>query len=154
MLEKVFGAVWFAHEDTKTPMFTALCALAAAIISGVSLFPRYGFIGVAAAIAISGWVGAALLGGVLRARGWLKLDDDAWRRLPRIALATVIMGLVVAGEAAAAQAFLPGLSGSNAGRLAVLAVMVAVALVVYAAALQILGVVKFKDMMTALRGAD
>ena len=72
----------------------------------------------------------------------------------RIALATFIMGLVVAGEAAAAQAFLPGLSGSNVGRLVVIAVMVAIAIVVYAVALQILGVLKFKDMMTALRGAD
>ncbi len=154
VLEKVFGAVSFAHEDTRTPMLTALCALAVAIISGVSMFPRYGFIGVAAAIAISGWVGAALLGGILRYRGWLRLDDDAWRRLPRIALATFIMGLVVAGDAAAAQAFLPGLSSSDVGRLTLLAVMVAVAIVVYAAALQILGVVKFKDMIMALRGDD
>jgi putative peptidoglycan lipid II flippase len=154
VLEKVFGAVSFAHEDTRTPMFTALCALAAAIISGVALFPQYGFIGVAAAIAISGWVGAALLGGILRARGWLKLDGDAWRRLPRIAFATFVMGLIVAAEAAGAQTFLPGLSGSDAGRLALLAVMVTVALIVYAAALQILGVVKLTDMMTALRGED
>jgi putative peptidoglycan lipid II flippase len=154
VLEKIFGAVSFAHEDTRTPMLTALCALAAAIVSGVALFPRYDFVGVAAAIAISGWVGAALLGGILRSRGWLRLDDDAWRRLPRIALATLIMGLVVAGEAAAESAFLPGLSASGIGRLAWLAVMVAVAVVVYAVTLQILGVLKFKDMLTALRGED
>ena len=127
VLEKVFGAVSFAHEDTHTPMFAALCALAAAIISGVSLFPTYGYIGAVAAIAISGWIGAALLGGILRARGWLRLDDDAWRRLPRIVVATFIMGVVVAGEAAATQALLPGLSGSAVGRLALLAAMVTVA---------------------------
>jgi putative peptidoglycan lipid II flippase len=154
VLEKVFGAVSFAHEDTRTPMFTALCALTAAIISGVSLFPQFGFIGVAAAIAISGWVGAALLGGILRYRGWLRLDDDAWRRLPRIALATFVMGVVVAGEVAGAAAFFPGLSASDIGRVGMLAAMVAAAIIVYGAALQILGAVRFKDMITALRGAD
>ena len=65
VLDKVFGAVSFAHEDTRTPMLTALCGLAAAVIGGVLLFPRYGHTGVAAAIAISAWVGAILLGGVL-----------------------------------------------------------------------------------------
>ena len=47
VLEKVFGAVSFAHEDTHTPMLAALCGLAAAIVGGVLLFPRYGHTGVA-----------------------------------------------------------------------------------------------------------
>jgi putative peptidoglycan lipid II flippase len=151
VLEKVFGAVSFAHEDTRTPMLTALCALAAAIIGGVSMFPRHGYVGVAAAIAISGWVGAALLGGILRGRGWLRLDDDAWRRLPRIMFATLVMGIAIAGELAAAHALFPALSASAVGRLGLLAVMVTLALVVYAAALEILGVVKLKDLIAAFR---
>ena len=151
VLEKVFGAVSFAHEDTRTPMLTALCALAAAIIGGVSMFPRHGYIGVAAAIAISGWVGAALLGGILRARGWLRLDDEAWRRLPRIMVATLVMGIAIGGEIAAAHALFPSLSASAVGRLGLLAVMVTLALVTYGAALEILGVIKLKDLISAFR---
>ena len=75
VLEKVFGAVSFAHEDTRTPMFAALCGLAAAIVGGVLLFPHYGHIGAAAAFAASGWVGAAVLGTILYRRGWLRLDQ-------------------------------------------------------------------------------
>ena len=41
VLDKIFGAVSFAHEDTHTPMLTALCGLAAAIIGGVLLFPLW-----------------------------------------------------------------------------------------------------------------
>jgi putative peptidoglycan lipid II flippase len=63
---------------------------------GMLLFPRFGHVGVAAAIGISGWVGALVLNFILGRRGWLGLDADARRRLPRIALATIVMAGVVA----------------------------------------------------------
>lgn len=151
VLEKVFGAVSFAHGDTHTPMLAALCGLAAAIIGGVLLFPHYGHVGVAAAIAISGWVGATLLGFVLFARRWLRLDPDAARRLPRIVLATVVMGTVVAYGLSAGHALLPALTASSLGRLALLIVLVALGLAVYAAALQFLGVAKLKHLIAAVR---
>jgi hypothetical protein len=44
-LEKVLGAVSFAHEETRTPMYTALCGPAAAVTGAVVLFPRYGIVG-------------------------------------------------------------------------------------------------------------
>src|SRR5262245_65576268 len=69
-LEKAFGAVSFAHEDTRTPMLAALIGLVTAIAGALALFPKFGHIGVAAAIALSGWVGAAVLGIVLARRGW------------------------------------------------------------------------------------
>ena len=67
VLEKVLGAVSFAHEDARTPMLAALAGLATALAGALVLFPRYGHVGVAAAIAISGWVGATLLGAILLA---------------------------------------------------------------------------------------
>jgi putative peptidoglycan lipid II flippase len=150
VLEKWLGAVSFAHEDTHTPMLAALCGLAAAIIGGLLLFPRYGYVGATAAIAISGWVGAALLGALLARRRWLRLDRDASRRLPRIVLATIIMGAAVAGGVMAGHALFPVLAASAIGRLALLAVLVALGLVIYAAALEILGVAKLKDLIAAL----
>src|SRR4026209_398495 len=81
ILEKVFGAVSFAHEDTLTPMLAALGGLTAAIIGGALLFPRFGYVGVAAAVAVSGWLGAGLLGALLFRRRWLRIDAEAWRRL-------------------------------------------------------------------------
>jgi putative peptidoglycan lipid II flippase len=151
VLEKWLGAVSFAHEDTHTPMLAALCGLAAAIIGGELLFPRYGYVSVAAAIAMSGWVGAGLLGALLARRRWLQIDQDATRRLPRIAVGTVVMGLAVAGGVAAGQALFPALVASAAGRLALLAVLVTLGLTVYVAALQILGVATLKDIVAALR---
>ena len=68
VLEKVLGAISFAHEDTRTPMLAALAGLATAIVGALLLFPHYGHVGVAAAIAYLGWVGAALLLAILSRR--------------------------------------------------------------------------------------
>ena len=151
VLEKWLGAVSFAHEDTRTPMVAALCGLATAIIGGVLLFPDFGYIGATAAIALSGWVGAGVLGVTLLRRGWLRLDPDALRRLPRIAIATTIMGLALAGGDWVTATFFPTAEASGGGRLALLAVLVALGLVVYAAALEILGVARLKELIAALR---
>jgi putative peptidoglycan lipid II flippase len=148
-LEKVFGAVSFAHEDTRTPMLAALVGLASAVIGSLALFPRYGHVGVAAAIAISGWVGAMILGTILQRRGWLRLDRDAARRLPRIVLAAAVMGLsILAALALLAPLF--NASGSLA-RMAVLVVLIAIGLVTYLASLDVLGTARIRDLLAALR---
>jgi putative peptidoglycan lipid II flippase len=152
VLEKTFGAVSFAHEDTQTPMLAALCGLAAAIVGGVFLFPRYGHIGAAAAFAASGWVGAAMLGAVLYRRRWLRLDNDARRRLPRIVVATVLMGAAVAYGAVVALRLFPAAEASSSGRLALLAVLVTLGAAIYAAALHVLGVAKLKEIVAEIRG--
>jgi putative peptidoglycan lipid II flippase len=149
VLEKLFGAVSFAHEDTRTPMLTALCGLATAVVVGVLLFPRFGHLGVAAAIGVSGWVGAAALGIVLARRGWLHVDVAARSRLPLIALSTVVMGCGVAAGLILAQRLLPGVTGTWSGRLVLLAALVALGIALYGFALRLLGVVTW----TALREA-
>ncbi|MGB7619368.1 MAG: lipid II flippase MurJ, partial [Pseudolabrys sp.] len=148
VLEKVFGAVSFAHEDTHTPMLAALAGLITAIVMGILLFPRFGHIGVAGAIGISGWVGALLLNFTLHQRGWLHLDSLAKRRLPRIVFATIIMACIVAY---ATHAVGPAETMSSLGRLAILAVLVTLGIVVYLASLQLLGVMKLKELATAVR---
>src|SRR5262249_4146865 len=96
-VEKGFGAVSFAHEDTRTPMLAALAGLAIAIAGALLLFPIYGHVGVAAALAAAGWMGSLVLGTLLARRGWLAGDRDLRRRLPGIVLATVAMGAVLVG---------------------------------------------------------
>src|SRR4029079_6169107 len=120
VLEKVFGAVSFAHEDTHTPMLAALTGLAAAIIGGVLLFPRLGYIGVATSIAVSGGVGAGLLGVLLFRRRWLRIDAEARRRLPRICLATIAMAVGVRH----AKYVIGRSCAASVARLAILAALV------------------------------
>ena len=73
------------------------------------------------------------------------------RRLPRIVLATVVMGAIVGTGLVAGHTLLPALASSSLGRLALLAVLVALGVAVDLAALQILGVAKLKDLLAAIR---
>ena len=90
-------------------MMAAFTGLAAAVIGGIVLFPRFGYIGVAAAIALSGWVGATALGVVLFRRKWLHLDHRAAGNLPRIAFATALMGVTIAVAVATMTSLFPSL---------------------------------------------
>jgi putative peptidoglycan lipid II flippase len=149
-LEKVMGAVSFAHEDTRTPMYTALCGLATAVTGALILFPRYGHVGIAAAIALSGWIGATLLAAILWRRGWLLIEAEAWRRVPRIMLATVVMGAFIAGMDALLTSWL-NISGSSFARIAALGLTVAAGLSLYVGCLQALGVASVRNLLRAIR---
>jgi putative peptidoglycan lipid II flippase len=149
VLEKAFGAVSFAHEDTRTPMLAALAGLLAAIVGALLLFPGYGHAGIAAAIAISGWVGATLMGIVLMRRGWLRIDRSAKRGLPRILAATIVMGAAILG-ARMVFASIPILPASGTARIATLAMLVAGGLAIYVAGLQILRVMHWRDIVSAV----
>jgi putative peptidoglycan lipid II flippase len=147
VLEKVFGAVSFAHEDTHTPMLAALAGFTTAVIGGMLLFPRFGYVGVAAAIAVSGWVGAGLLGTLLFRRRWLRIDADAQRRLPRVCLAAIAMAAVVGY----ANHVIGAGDVSSPARLAILAALVTLGVAVYFAALRLLGVVTLKELAALQR---
>ncbi len=151
VLEKVFGAISFAHEDTRTPMLTALAGLATASIGAVLLFPRYGHVGIAAAIGISGWVGATLLGAILASRRWLLLDSASHRRLPRIILATLVMMIAIVLAQHVLTTTLFAVSTAP-GRIILLFLLVTTGLVVYLAAIQALGVARLRELVGAVFG--
>ncbi len=150
VLEKVLGAVSFAHEDTRTPMNAALAGLAAAIAGALALFPHYGHVGVAAAIAISGWVGATLLGVILYRRGWLCLDAAAKRRLPLIVVATAVMAAAILAAQLLLAATIDA-SGSQLVRIGSLALFVAIGLAAYLASLELSGVARLREIVAAIR---
>jgi putative peptidoglycan lipid II flippase len=148
-LEKVLGAVSFAHEDTRTPMYAALCGLGTAIAGSLLLFPLYGHVGIAGAIALSGWVGAILLAAILWRRGWLRIEPAALRRAGRIVIATAIMGAVIgAGDMALGALF--DLAGSQLARIVTLFALVSAGLAVYVVALQALDVTSVTALVKAV----
>ncbi|MGB8548546.1 MAG: murein biosynthesis integral membrane protein MurJ [Xanthobacteraceae bacterium] len=150
VLEKVLGAVSFGHQDTRTPMWAAVAGLASATVLALVLFPLYAQVGVAAAIAVSGWVGASILAVLLWRRRWLALDQLAGRRVPAILLATAAMGVAIVGtDAFVAMIF--DVAGSSLSRLASLAGLVILGLTVYLLALQVLGVVRIRELIAAVR---
>jgi putative peptidoglycan lipid II flippase len=95
VLVKTFSPVFFAREDTGTPMRAALIGFIVAIAGSLVLMPVLGHVGIALAVAFSGWFTAGLLGFLIARRIGFGIDSQARRRLPRIALSAAIMGLGV-----------------------------------------------------------
>jgi len=145
-LEKVLASVSFAHEDTRTPMLTALAGLAVSAAGAVLLFPRHGHVGIALAVAACGWVSAALLALVLLRRRLVHVEAGFWRRMALIALATVLMGVVVDRMRAWLTLFADGHT-SSIRSLTIMAILVVSGVAVYAAVLRWSGVVRIDEIV-------
>jgi putative peptidoglycan lipid II flippase len=92
VLVKVFSPGFFAREDTRTPMWFAAASVAVNVGASFALFPFLAHVGIAIATALAGWVNTVLLAGTLVRRGQFVADAALRRRLPLLALASVLMG--------------------------------------------------------------
>ncbi len=101
VLIKVLQPAFFAREDTATPMRFAVVNLAVNVVGSLTLFFLFAradyppHVGIALATSLAGWINAAMLWGTLRRRGDFRADARLSRNLPRIALASLAMGLVL-----------------------------------------------------------
>ncbi len=93
---KVLVPAFFARGDTRTPVKIGVCVVALNLALNLMLMGPLAHVGVAASTAISAWCNAAALALLLARVGHLRLDRRCRRRLPRIVIATAIMGAAVA----------------------------------------------------------
>lgn len=97
---KVVSASFFAHKDTKTPMYVAgVCFFINAILSAASiyLFNQFemGHVGIAASLSISAWINVFILGFIAYNRGMLRLDKNFFRVTVLGVIACAIMSVVI-----------------------------------------------------------
>lgn len=130
VLVKILQPGFFSREDTVTPLKFSAVSVAVNIALSLALFFPLGHIGIALATALAAWVNTALLFGALCRRGFLVLDTQLRRRLPRIALASLLMG---AALWAGAWGLAPWLDASIWLRITALAILVGGGLAVFAA---------------------
>ena len=147
VLVKVLQPAFFAREDTVTPFRMAVATVAANIALSLILFWPLGHVGIALATTLSAWLNTALLGGALLRRGFLSPDARLKARLPRIALASLIMG---AGLWALAAWLLPWFDAGQGWRIAGLALLVGGGLGLYALLAVTFGALRL-DEIKALR---
>ncbi len=95
VLQNIFQPGFFAREDTRTPMNYALASVALNIVGALALFPFIGHVGIALATTLSAWLNAVMLGVTLHRRGNFEADRSLRRNLPRIGLASLVMGVVL-----------------------------------------------------------
>lgn len=145
VLVKTLSPVFFAREDTRTPMLVTLLGLALAVIGSIA-FMRIGRpTGIALSIALSGWFGAVLLYGLARRRKFMDAGAISWRRLSLITLAAILTGI------------LAGIFGHYLGLYApdyhlqifhavILATVIAFAIALYLSCLWLFGVIRASDL--------
>jgi putative peptidoglycan lipid II flippase len=150
VLVKVLQPGFFAREDTKTPFLVTVVSVAANIALGLALFWPLRHVGLALATSLAMWLNTAMLALGLRRRGFFALDQRCRERLPRIALANLIMavGLWLARE------LLGGwFEADTLSRIAGLVLLVGEGLVLYGAAALLFGAVRIDEIRASLRRA-
>ena len=96
VLSQLFTRVFFASQDTRTPMRYALVSVAVNIVAGVALFYLIGVPGIAAATSLAAWANVAMLAATLMRRDLYRPSPKATSRLIRILAASVALGLLLA----------------------------------------------------------
>ena len=148
VLIKALSPAFFARGNTMTPLLATLKGIAVAIVLAIVLGRIFGVGGIAAAMATGAWSTAFSLGRSVAATFGFSIDAEARRRLPRIALAALLMGgLLWLSAQGLPQAF-----GTHwMLSVATLGLLIVAAIASYGLFLLLFRVVAWNDIRGALR---
>lgn len=142
VLVKVFAPGFFARGDTATPVKIGMIAVSLNLILNVALMEPLRHIGPAMATSIAAVVNASVLGLVLLNRGHFAPDTALNRRVVRMMLAAIAMGVVLH----LAQGWLFAMASGETSRLLALFALVVIGMVTYAAATQVSGAYDLREI--------
>jgi putative peptidoglycan lipid II flippase len=151
VLAKVLSTAYFAREDTATPLKFSLIAIVLNTALVLTLVFGFGFgiLGIAAATGATAWLNVGLLALGLARRELLGFDVRLRRVLPRIVLASVLMGVALALIGAAVGGWL--WQAGLVRRLAALSALVFGGLAVYGAVIAATRVAAPRDFAALFR---
>lgn len=95
VIVKVLNPGFFAREDTRTPVWTALVSLIFNVAVNLYVVGRYGIVGLAGATAASASLNCLLLYVILHRRGWFHFTPKLVSRVARQLIATAAMTAVL-----------------------------------------------------------
>ena len=148
VLQKVLQPLYFAREDTRSPFRFAIWSMVVNVIVALGLAPLIGFSAAAWGTTIAGWIMAAQLWRGTRAYGEAaEIDDRLRHRLPRIVMASAVMGV-------ATWAVMLGLGDrlyQPGTRYMALLVLVASGVAAYGIAAMLLGAFRPSDLRAGFR---
>ena len=142
VLIRTLAPCYFAQEDMKTPLRAALAAIVANIVIALALSPFIGFVALALAGTLSGWLNVGILAIGLRRRGAFGPDARLRKRAPRILLASALMAVALAATP---------LPDGGLGRFGALLALCILGAAVYGLAGRALGAFAIADLKSALR---
>lgn len=95
VIVKILNPGFFAREDTRTPVITALISLAFNIFLNVMVVREWGIVGLASATATSATLNCVLLYMILHRRGWFRFTWKLAGRIGRQLVATAAMSALL-----------------------------------------------------------
>ena len=147
VLQKVLQPLYFAREDTRTPFRFAVWSMFVNAGLAIGLAPFLGFIAAALGTTLAGWVMTFQLWRGTRGMGEAARADDRLRaRLPRVAGASLILGLFLWG----AEWGLSDALSAHGHRYWALALLVVSGMAVYGVAAYALGAFRLSDFRSGL----
>ncbi len=91
VIVKILNPGFFAREDTRTPVWTALVSLIVNVAINFAVIGRFGIVGLAAASAVSATLNCLLLYAMLHRRGWFHFSLKLASKIARQLVATGAM---------------------------------------------------------------
>ena len=95
VIVKILNPGFFAREDTRTPVWTALVSLVFNIVLNVAVVRQWGIVGLAAATAASATLNCLLLYTILHLRGWFHFTWKLAAKVLRQVIATAAMSALL-----------------------------------------------------------
>jgi putative peptidoglycan lipid II flippase len=92
ILIKVLTPGYYARHDTRTPVRYATISIGVNLVLNLALIPLIAHVGPPLATAVSSTINVWMLWRTLRKRGHFEADGQLKRRIPRLALAALLMG--------------------------------------------------------------
>lgn len=146
VLNKVLTPGFFADEDSKTPLRLSLWAMGTNTVLSLIGVWMMGWLAIPIATAIASWINIWMLWSVLRKRGYGG-DLRLWKRVKRMAAASLVMGVVLA----AASWFLSGSLELQAARILGLFGLVLLGLATYIIAARAFGAFTLAELKSGLK---
>jgi putative peptidoglycan lipid II flippase len=148
VLHKVLQPLFYAREDTRSPFRYAVISMVVNLAIAVGLMPVLGFMAAALATTVAGWVMVWQLWAGSRAMGEASQTDARFRRrLPRLILASALMGVCLWGG----TILLGPALGMPTVRYAALAALVAIGGASYFGSGVAIGAFSLSEFRSALR---
>jgi putative peptidoglycan lipid II flippase len=148
VLQKVQQPLFFARSDTRTPFRMACVTMVLNAALAFGLAPSLTWMAPAVATTVSGWAMVFLLWWASRGMGDIaRFDTRLRKRLPRIIVASAVMGAVLWG---ATLVLGPALS-TDYLRYPALATLIAIGLISFFASAGAFGAMSLSDLKSSLR---
>ena len=149
ILAHIFVTVFYARQDTKTPLLYNAISNGIYVLAACALFFIIGYVGIALAASLAAWTHAALLGIILHRGGQFVLDSRLRKRVRRLLASSVFMIMVVWGlhQGGGIDPLAESLGDSLVARASVLFILFGIGLLAYAVACQLTGAAHWREII-------